>query len=121
MGYSPDGRFLLSIGENGNETFAPFTYILVPGNYQDGSLALWSAWDYSLLAATSCPHPIHAHCWDPHTAYEFVTAGAGESGGGVCFWMVEEDMGGKKCQLKVCWMDEWEGEGEREGAEPKPW
>ena len=72
-------------------------------------MALWSALDYTLLAATSCPHPIHAHSWDPYTAYEFTTVGAwqqgkmggGGGGGGVSFWILEEDMGGKKCQLKV--------------------
>ena len=31
-----------------------------------------------------------------------MTVGVGERGGGVSFWMVQEDMGGKKCQLKVC-------------------
>lgn len=75
--------------------------ILIPGNYQDGGLALWSALDYSLLCATSLSHPLHTHHWDPYTAYEFTTVGAGQEGGGVSFWMLEEDMGGKKCQLKV--------------------
>lgn len=64
-------------------------------------MALWSARDYSLLAATSLSHPVHDHCWDPYTAYEFTTVGVGQKGGGVCFWMVEEDMGGKECQFKV--------------------
>ena len=64
-------------------------------------MALWSSRDYSLLAATSLSYPVHAHCWDPHTAYEFATVGAGQNGGGVCFWMVEEVMGGKECQFKV--------------------
>ena len=34
-------------------------------------------------------------------AYEFTTVGAGQKVGGVSFWMLEEDMGGKKCQLKL--------------------
>ena len=66
--------------------------------------------DYSLLGATSLSAPIHAHSWDPYTAYEFATVGAGQggggAGGGVSFWMLEEDMGGKKCQLKVVKIDE---------------
>lgn len=57
--------------------------------------------DYSLLCATPLSHPCHAHCWDPHVAYEFATVEAGPKGGGVSFWMLEEDMGGKKCELKV--------------------
>jgi len=71
------------------------------GNYQDGSLAVWGTWDYSLLVATSLSHSVHAHSWDPFVAYEFVTVGACDGVGGVNFWLVEEDMGGKKCQLKV--------------------
>ena len=62
---------------------------------------MWGTWDYSLLAATSLSHAIHGHAWDPFTAYEFVTVGVWEGVGGVNFWLVEDDMGGKKCQLKV--------------------
>lgn len=79
----------------------PTVVISIPGNYQDGNLSLWSVWDYSLVAATSLSCPIHAHHWDLHTAYEFTTVGVGQKMGGVSFWMVEEDMAGKKCQLKV--------------------
>lgn len=34
-------------------------------------------------------------------AYEFATVGVGQKEGGVSFWMLEEDMGGKRCELKV--------------------
>ena len=62
---------------------------------------MWKMWDYTLLVATPLSHPIHAHGWDPYTAYEFVTVGACQDVGGVSFWMLEEDLGGKKYQLKV--------------------
>ena len=120
LSYSRDDRLLLSIGIkiSSRLKMVPFHVILilnvlvpfhdililnvlVPGNYQDGSLAVWGTWDYSLLAATSLSHAIHGHAWDPFTAYEFVTVGVWEGVGGVNFWLVEDDMGGKKCQLKV--------------------
>ena len=70
------------------------------GNTQDGSLAVWSAHDYSLLVATNLEHTVNDVRWDPFTAYEFTTVGAGHC---VSFWMIEEDQqaGENKYQLKV--------------------
>ena len=64
-------------------------------------MAIWSMYDYTLLAAASLSYPVHSHCWDPHIAYELATVGAGNKGGGVSFWIVEDNMGGKKCELQV--------------------
>lgn len=67
------------------------------GTYKDGAVAVWSTHDYSLLSATSVDHAIHRAVWDPHTAYEFTSVGAG-----LRFWLVKEDRGGRTCELKVC-------------------
>ena len=63
------------------------------GDYHDNSLAVWSGGDFALLASSHLPWPVHELCWDPFTAYEFTTVGAGPS---ICFWllMVEDDVGG---------------------------
>ncbi|CAI8047359.1 WD repeat-containing protein 90 [Geodia barretti] len=73
MAFSRDDRFLLSLGD-----------------YHDNSLAVWSTYDYSLGVATSLSLPAHHLLWDPHTAYEFVSVGAGMS---LCFWILEEGTG----------------------------
>ena len=62
----------------------------------DGTVAVWSSHDYSLLSATTLNQPIHEARWDPHVAYEFTSVGAG-----LRFWLVEEDRGGRTCELKV--------------------
>ena len=70
------------------------------GDYHDNSLAVWSAYDYTLAVATTVnTGPCHQLAWDPHTAYEFVTVGAAMS---VCFWILEER--GNAHELKVNWI-----------------
>ncbi len=66
---------------------------------------MWSTHDYSLLTATSLNHSVHQAAWDPLTAYELTTVGAG-----IRFWLLEEDRRAKTCALKVlldpvcmCW------------------
>ena len=66
------------------------------GTYLDGTLAVWSTHDYSLLTATTLDHPVHQAGWDPHTAYELTSVG-----GGLRFWLVEEDRSRRTCELKV--------------------
>ena len=66
------------------------------GDCHDNSLAVWSTYDYTLVAATSTSTPCHELRWDPHTAYEFVTAGADMC---LCFWLLEEGAGAH--ELKV--------------------
>ena len=59
---------------------------------------MWSSDDYSLLTATNLSQAAHELQWDPSTAYEFATVGAG---GSVIFWLLEEELGGRGCKLKV--------------------
>ena len=69
---------------------------LCVGDYWDNSLAVWSAYDYSMVAATTITGPAHQLAWDPYTAYEFVSVGAEMM---VCFWIMEE--GTRTHELKV--------------------
>ncbi len=62
-------------------------YTVYIGTYLDGTLAVWSTCDYSLLSATALHHhTVHQAAWDPLTAYELATVGTG-----LKFWLVEED------------------------------
>ena len=67
------------------------------GTYKDNTVAMWSTHNYSLLSATTLDHPVHEAKWDPYVAYEFTSVGTN-----IKFWLVEEDSGGKTCELKVC-------------------
>jgi len=61
---------------------------MMPGDYQESVLAVWSTENYQLLAATAThTGPILDITWDPHVAYECVSCGCGPS---LCFWLVEE-------------------------------
>lgn len=77
--------------------YPPLLYI---GTYKDNTVAVWSTHNYSLLSATTLDHSVHEAKWDPFVAYEFASVGTN-----IKFWLVEEDGGGKTCELKVClWM-----------------
>ena len=124
MDYSRDDRFLLSLGElivsvtcsvrqyayyqasffahthtHAYSLIHFFTQTHSPtGTFQENALAIWSSVDYSLLTATNLSLAAHELRWDPSTAYEFTTVGAG---GSVIFWLLEEEPGGRGCKLKV--------------------
>ena len=67
------------------------------GDHLNPSMAVWSTRDYSLLSVTAPSSPVHDACWDPFTAYELATVGAG---GHVAFWLLEQKRG-REIELKV--------------------
>ncbi|XP_064594375.1 WD repeat-containing protein 90-like isoform X2 [Liolophura sinensis] len=70
LAYSRDDRFLLSVGD-----------------YRDCSVVVWSTYDYTVLTQSTAAKPIHEVRWDPYTANEFASVGAG---GNLLFWLLDE-------------------------------